>query len=35
MLKEAISLYEKAGFVPRPGKPDTRRCDRAYVLELD
>ena len=34
VLKEAISLYEKAGFIPRPGKPDTRRCDRAYVLEL-
>jgi putative acetyltransferase len=34
VLKEAISLYEKAGFVARPGKPETRRCDRAFVLEL-
>ena len=34
VLKEAIALYEKAGFVPRPGKPETRRCDRAFVLEL-
>lgn len=34
-LVEAIALYEKAGFVPRPGKPDTCRCDRAFVLELD
>lgn len=34
VLKEAIALYGKAGFVPRPGKPDTRRCDRAFVLEL-
>lgn len=34
VLKEAIALYEKSGFVPRPGKLDTCRCDRAYVLEL-
>lgn len=34
VLKEAIALYEKAGFVPRPGKPDTCRCDRAFVLDL-
>ena len=34
VLKEAIALYEKSGFVARPGKPDTCRCDRAYVLEL-
>lgn len=34
VLKEAISLYEKTGFRPRPGKPDTCRCDRAYVLDL-
>jgi len=34
VLKEAIALYGKAGFVPRPGKPETRRCDRAFVLEL-
>jgi molybdate transport system substrate-binding protein len=33
-LVEAIALYEKAGFRPRPGKPDTCRCDRAYALEL-
>ncbi|MGE0355730.1 MAG: GNAT family N-acetyltransferase [Burkholderiales bacterium] len=35
ILKEAIALYRKAGFSPRPGKPDTRRCDQAFVLELD
>jgi molybdate transport system substrate-binding protein len=35
VLKEAIALYEKAGFVPRPGKLDTCRCDRAFVLDLD
>jgi GNAT superfamily N-acetyltransferase len=34
-LQEAIALYRKAGFVPRPGKPDTCRCDLAFVLELD
>lgn len=34
ILREAIALYEKAGFVRRPGKPETCRCDRAYVLEL-
>ena len=35
VLKEAIALYRKAGFEPRPGKPDTRRCDLAFVLALD
>lgn len=35
VLKEAIALYEKSGFAPRPGKVDTCRCDRAYVIELD
>jgi len=34
-LEEAIALYRQAGFVPRPGKPDTCRCDLAFVLELD
>jgi GNAT superfamily N-acetyltransferase len=33
-LEEAIALYRKAGFVPRPGKPDTCRCDLAFELEL-
>lgn len=33
-LKEAIALYRKAGFQPRPGKPGTCRCDLAFVLEL-
>lgn len=33
-LKEAIALYRRAGFLPRPGKPDTCRCDLAFVLEL-
>lgn len=34
VLKEAIALYETAGFVARPGKPETCRCDRAFALEL-
>jgi molybdate transport system substrate-binding protein len=34
VLTEAIALYEKAGFVPRPGKLETCRCDRAFVLDL-
>ncbi|MBK6982847.1 MAG: GNAT family N-acetyltransferase [Betaproteobacteria bacterium] len=34
VLKEAIALYRKAGFVQRPGKPDTCRCDQAFMLEL-
>jgi putative acetyltransferase len=34
-LEEAVALYRKAGFVPRPGKPDTCRCDLAFALELD
>jgi len=33
-LAEAVALYRKAGFVPRPGKPDTCRCDLAFELEL-
>ena len=33
-LEEAVALYRKAGFVPRPGKPDTCRCDLAFELEL-
>ena len=33
-LKEAIALYRKAGFVARPGKPETCRCDLAFALEL-
>lgn len=34
VLKEAIALYRKAGFAQRPGRPDTCRCDQAFVLEL-
>lgn len=34
VLKEAIALYRSSGFVPRPGKPATCRCDQAYTLEL-
>lgn len=33
-LAEAVALYRKAGFVPRPGKPGTCRCDLAFELEL-
>ncbi len=35
VLKEAIALYEKSGFVQRAGKVDTPRCDKAYAIELD
>jgi molybdate transport system substrate-binding protein len=34
VLTEAIALYRKAGFRPREGELETRRCDQAYVLEL-
>jgi len=34
VLEEAIALYRKAGFVARPGKPETCRCDQAFVLDL-
>jgi GNAT superfamily N-acetyltransferase len=35
VLKEAISLYRKHGFVPIPReRPGIRQCDQAYVLRL-
>lgn len=34
VLKEAIALYRQSGFVAKPGKPNTCRCDQAYTLEL-
>ena len=34
VLKEAVALYEKFGFVPTDEK-HTPRCDAAYFLELD
>ena len=34
VLKEAIALYRKAGFEPRPGKQGACRCDQAFVLKL-
>lgn len=34
VLEEAIALYRKAGFLPRPGKLETCRCDQAYYLDL-
>ena len=33
-LREAIALYESAGFVPRDGDLETSRCDQAYQLDL-
>ncbi len=33
-LREAIALYESAGFVPREGDVETCRCDLAYRLDL-
>ena len=35
VLKEAISLYRKHGFVPIPReRPGIRQCDQAYALTL-
>lgn len=34
VLREAIALYESAGFVPREGALETPRCDQAYYLDL-
>ena len=34
VLKQAVHLYEKAGFTPVIDK-HTPRCDQAFVLELD
>jgi putative acetyltransferase len=35
VLKEAISLYRKRGFVPIPReRPGIRQCDQAYALKL-
>lgn len=33
-LREAIALYESAGFVAREGCVETSRCDQAYLLDL-
>jgi GNAT superfamily N-acetyltransferase len=35
VLKEAISLYRKRGFVPVPHERPLRQCDQAYALRLD
>lgn len=34
VLKEAMAMYEKAGFVQQPHAPHVPRCDRAYAMEL-
>lgn len=34
VLADAIAFYRKSGFLPRPGKLDTCRCDQAYYLDL-
>ena len=34
VLKEAMAMYEKAGFVRQPHAPHVPRCDRVYALEL-
>lgn len=34
VLKEAMAMYEKAGFIRQPHAPNVKRCDRAYALEL-
>ena len=34
VLKEAISLYQRAGFVPIERPLQARRCDKAYALDL-
>jgi putative acetyltransferase len=33
VLKEAVQLYEKNGYIPAPGA-ETSRCDRVYVKQL-
>jgi putative acetyltransferase len=33
VLKEAVQLYEKSGYVPSSGV-ETLRCDRVYVKKL-
>jgi putative acetyltransferase len=33
VLKQAVHVYEKAGFMPIAEK-HTPRCDQAYILEL-
>ncbi len=35
VLKEAIKLYTKYGFAPFVAQHLARRCDQAFVLELD
>ena len=34
VLKEAIALYKRYGFVPCPSDHLAARCDQAYILEL-
>ncbi|QJR09441.1 hypothetical protein DSM104443_00485 [Usitatibacter rugosus] len=34
VLKEAIAMYEKAGFVRQAQAPHVERCDRAYAMAL-
>ena len=34
VLKEAMAMYERAGFVRLPHAPHVARCDRAYALAL-
>ncbi len=34
VLKEAMAMYEKAGFVRQAQAPHVARCDRAYALDL-
>ena len=35
VLKEAIALYERYGFVPHQLEHLSARCDQAYLLELE
>jgi putative acetyltransferase len=34
VLKEAMAMYEKAGFVRQAHAPEVKRCDRAYAIDL-
>ena len=34
VLREAIALYQRRGFVPADHEPNVQRCDRAFVLDL-
>ena len=34
VLKEAMAMYEKAGFVRQEAAPHVSRCDRVYAMKV-